>query len=366
MAGIGRQPGACSRDEGSCLPDSARCEIGYACNPDSCSCEEVKTFPCSADPSHLSCSPDNTQCQSNEYCDSQCECAPRINCNEDPNAATCSPIQNKCPVGWYCPAKSSSDIDACYCYQSIPCDGNTATLACDPDNTLCPANYTCDGSSNCTCQPAAGTLVDSTYSWTFNTFSQRPKVVEMCNRTSACRPEAISSPAPYSLDAYNNLDGAHQKLSAARPDDGEVPIDAIVAWQFSQRMNPATLAPDNFLMAECALSGQTLDCGETNEVPHTTEVADCNYQSRSAFYSHCGKLWPTALLKPDTYYRVLLKNNNILGENGLSLMGNYNNYFEWYFKTRNSDELSQVACLHFLPGGSTLYSYDQRQKYKIG
>ncbi|MFA5021704.1 MAG: MopE-related protein [Patescibacteria group bacterium] len=228
----GTNPGPCSIDAGVCNPSDQLCDQGYECNKVTCQCEKLTNFACTRDLSQQTCDPDNAQCATDEFCDSQCKCEKLIACDNQIGDPLCSPNQNMCSLGrcstsgkicrqfWgncsgtgapcdlatpSCPAGQTCQGDcespetcqdigltfycynfkpsdpgydshkkSCYCYPGILCDNpanpaSPGNPACHPDDTLCPANYRCDPNNNCTCQPGTGLPTQSTYNWTFRT-----------------------------------------------------------------------------------------------------------------------------------------------------------------------------------------------------
>jgi len=233
-----------------------------------------------------------------------------------------------------------------------PCDLETTIRGCQPNTTYCENyNLVCETRS-CTCQlPAEVSYEDSAYTWFFDTTTARPKVMELCNRTIDCDPYSLSSPTPFNKAATEN---AGYKVSRARPDDGEVKIDAVISVQFDRGMYQPSLA-SHIKLYSCGTGASPGTCSPTETSIRVT-AADTYINAV-----------PDNLLEVNTWYEVVLDAPNILGENGLPLVGNVNgnsdSQYRWRFKTESSGILSQVGCLYIKPNRASLFQYDQRRKY---
>lgn len=242
--------------------------------------------------------------------------------------------------------------------------GTCSTNSCGASEECCSA-----GVFSGSCMPAGGcvgTPEASTYTWFFSTQSFGPKVVENCNRTGACHQTLnISSPSPYSQQGTidgNFLVGAH------RPDDGAVPIDAVISAMINQKMNISTLNTDTIKIDRCNEATQILVVGGEPQVvelpfdngscsPATVTAVvttfDCNYLNPEDPDAICFDLEPTTLLDKNYWYKVTLLSPQIFGTNGETLnsndiVGGSGNY-SWVFKTRNSDDVGQVSCVVVSP-----------------
>ncbi|MBN1778791.1 MAG: hypothetical protein JW816_01040 [Candidatus Buchananbacteria bacterium] len=257
------------------------------------------------------------------------------------------------------------------CQTSIGCDLDLSTPICEPDNNKCDqlnsdsVTYVCEASS-CTCKSTtpiseAKQPGQSTYAWQFTTSAFGPRVVETCNRNGSCQPDTISSPTPFSRPGTL---AAGYRVSVNRPDDGPVPIDSVVGIQFTDLMYRPSLNSQNLLVYDCGDAQANFSADNCiNPIPVDININDCSYQSNQV-NSSCVNLTPENLLTKNHWYQVDLVAKNILSKNGIDLASNEaaGNY-KWVFQTRNSDVLSQVACLYIKPAQSILYSYNQTQLY---
>ncbi|OGY50838.1 MAG: hypothetical protein A3J59_03215 [Candidatus Buchananbacteria bacterium RIFCSPHIGHO2_02_FULL_56_16] len=280
-------------------------------------------------------------------------CTENISCDGNTSTAECNPLQSLCPTGTAC------DSDSCSCVPAPACDSDPATPACDPGAT-CPGGLFCDGSSNCTCQPQDQNLQDSTYTWTFSTTAFGPYVVEKCNRTGDCGFDTITSPTPYSRDGTSL---AGYRVSAGRPDDGAVPIDAIIGAQFSTKMyRPSLAASGNnptVRVLGCAQPG--VDCDEEISAGDF-QVYNCGSVAAPA---DCFAFTPQNRLQQNTWYEVRLASSQIYGEGtGINLASNNAaGDYRWVFKTRDSAVLSQVACVNVRPAEAVSPIFEDRKDW---
>ncbi|MDX9893412.1 MAG: LamG-like jellyroll fold domain-containing protein, partial [Patescibacteria group bacterium] len=227
----------------------------------------------------------------------------------------------------------------------ILCDSVLETPVCDPSNAICPLDQICNPDT-CYCQIAPDLGTESTYTWSFTTNSFAPRVVELCNRSAACISGAISSPTPFSREGTQTAGF----VVANRIDDGAVPVDSMVSVTFTEKMNEASLNANTVIVQRCNSASENLNlaaCSTQVVGLNGVEVSDCSYNSQEV---SCVHFQPSLLLDQNSWYLVTLDGNNIYGQNGVKLIGNnLDNTYRWVFKTRDSDALSQVACVEVQP-----------------
>lgn len=248
------------------------------------------------------------------------------------------------------------------------CSADTEAPSCVVgDDTICDTvfgsgglDYTCNPES-CRCElESQSESKASAFTWFFGTTSQGPQVVESCNRTSSCDLGTHSSPSPFSRQGTSD---AGYRVSFARQDDGAIPIDAIVSGMFNTKMFLPTLIGDNIKVYQCNGDADSTDFNPsecTSEVAGSLDIKECNYLDFVSTDAHCFDFTPGSLLPQNTWYKVEVNSQNILGQNGVNLVGNYDEdgdgvseFYNWVFKTRDSDILSRVACLYVDPFAST-------------
>ena len=319
----GVQPGPCSSDDGLCSPDDTLCGINEVCNLTTCYCELVSpTKNCDRDPGTPACEQNNLACAADEFCDTDCLCKP------------VSPLE-------------------------IPCDDNVSTPTCEPNNEFCPEAYTCN-SNTCLCVPAEGIPDNSTYTWFFNTVSFGPRVVENCNRTQSCNTGSVSSPTPYDREG-TVLSG--YRVGPQRQSDGAVPIDSIISAMFTTEMYRPSLTAATVKVYRCNSAAESFS-GSTCSTPVGGEidVYSCG-ETQDCFDFNFSDL-----LTKNYWYQIVLNAPNIFGANGSSLIGNRLGQaglgdYSWAFKTRDSDQLSQVGCVYVQPPQQTSYIYNDQRNW---
>ncbi|NUM25725.1 MAG: VWA domain-containing protein [Candidatus Buchananbacteria bacterium] len=352
----GIKPGSCSNEAGICDPNSALCNNGETCNPTTCNCEPTTQFACSSDPNV--CSPDPDLCETGTFCNQTCQCETLVPCDADPNSPSCEP--SACPQSYFCYSASVGDpgYDAkkldCYCYPGILCDGDISTPVCDPDNDFCPTDYECNPNS-CFCEAQVKVSDSSTYTWFFNTTSFGPRVVESCNRSNTCDIDSYSSPSPYNVSGTR---AGGYTVSGARPDDGAIPVDSIITAMFTTEMVENSINETSVIVLRCNEASQPFNptsCGAQQIIDDNgIDVHGCDYLGEAVT---CFDFEPSALLTKNYWYQVTLNTSQIFGTNGVNLIGNsIDNNYRWVFKTRDSDELSRVACVYVEPTYQTAYN----------
>lgn len=314
-----------------------------------------------------------------------------IACDGDAATPMCDPNQTLCPAGYFCYSATTAGQAGydpnklpCYCYPGLYCNNPTLPAddqfpACHPDNTACPDGLSCNPAAGCLCQPNEEVPDAATYHWSFTTATLGPRVVELCNRDQSCGTNdgttiRASSPAPFNRAGTN---AAGYRVSGIRPDDGLVAIDGVVTVRFTDFMYLPSIAPSgnnstvhpNVELLDCGTvpaDGKYAGCNNPRAVQARIVTTECNYQNPVAADAHCAYLEPTSLLAPNTWYMVALKANNITGQNGMKLVANdkVTGDYRWVFRTRNSTQLSRVACLDIDPTAALSYYYNQEQDYR--
>ena len=234
------------------------------------------------------------------------------------------------------------------------------------DNTSCGPNRECcaAGIYEDSCMPLGGCVgaADaSTYTWFFSTQTFGPSVVETCNRSSSCQPGAISSPTPFSPVV-------NYQFSGSRQNDGAVPIDAVISARFTTKMHRPSLTvggdSPTIKIFKCNLvinqdnSESPFDPADcTTPINGVLSLDEFNYLDSETPNADYFEFKPQNLLTKNYWYLVELDADRIYGESGIQLAGNEitgtTSKYKWAFKTRNSDELSQVGCVYVDPHRQT-------------